>query len=147
MACKLYEPHYKKEKPMKTKKFRLNKLVRDKVKDIFEKDNCTVYVKELSDDEYIQALHDKLYEEVEELCDVESKEELIEEMADIFQVLETICTMADVSVESIIKTQEEKLEKKGGFQDGLFIDYIEHAEDHPYTEYYAKQPDKYPEIK
>ena len=131
---------------MNTKKFRFNKLVRDNIKTMLESNGCNVYAKELSDEDYIQALHDKLYEEVEELCEAESKEDVVKEIADIFQVLETICAMADISPEEILETQQKKIEKNGGFQEGIFIDYIEFPEGHKYTEYYESQPDKYPKI-
>ena len=75
----------------KTTKFQFNFLVRDSIPTIINSKNNGV--KEVSceylhdDEEYIQALKDKLVEESSEVLKSKNKKEHIEEIADVYEVL------------------------------------------------------------
>ena len=64
-----------------------NKLVRDKIPEIIEADGKYCKTRILSGEEYIAALEAKLNEEVAEY----QKDKNLEEIADVFEVLQAIC--------------------------------------------------------
>ncbi len=73
---------------MKTIKY--NKLIRDKIPQIIKKDNAVPKIGYLSDKLFFRELKKKLVEESSELQEVKSKKELINEMADVLEVIQSI---------------------------------------------------------
>ena len=69
-----------------------NKLVRDNIPNIIANDNEEVFTSTLTIEEYQEALLNKLQEET-----TETKKEILEELADVLEVLKSI---ADASVSS-----------------------------------------------
>lgn len=97
------------------------KLVRDKIPQIMEARGQTPITKVLSDEEFGQALRDKLIEEAEELRKAMDKTTLIEELADISEVIETILEVEGLSQSQVKKVQLEKRKKSGGFKQKLLL--------------------------
>ena len=105
---------------MKIKKY--NKLVRDKIPDIIHDQGKGVCFRRLDDDaEYIKALEDKLYEEVAELLESES----IEELADIFEVLFAIKVALGFTLDQVIAVKEAKYKERGGFENRIFLEEVD----------------------
>lgn len=98
-----------------------NKLVRDNIKDIIEKNGEITYTKVLDDEEYKKELNKKLLEEASEVINSKTKEELIEELADLSEVILAIAKSNDIIYEDIEKTREKKKEEKGGFDKKIFL--------------------------
>lgn len=63
-----------------------NKLVRDNIPDIIEKDNEIPVTRILSIDEYRVELYKKLKEECNELISAKGRENILYEVADVFEV-------------------------------------------------------------
>ena len=99
-----------------------NKLVRDKIPEIIGKDGAKCVVSKIEGKELKSALKYKLREETNEF--VESDME-IEEMADVFEVIDKILEMNDWTLEDVRKAQDEKREKRGGFSEGLYLVCVE----------------------
>ena len=79
----------------------------------------------LADESYKVALKAKLIEEAKEVVSAQGTE-LVEEMADVYQVLESLITAYGFSKNQIETAQKRKLDKSGGFEKKLFlIDRIE----------------------
>lgn len=97
------------------KKF--NKLVRDHIPEIIEKNGQTAYVTVLGDEEYKKALEEKLKEEVNEYISDNS----VEELADILEVLDAILQFRNISWEDVMDTKKKKKEQRGGFDKRLFL--------------------------
>lgn len=126
-------------------KFRLNKLVRDKiVEDQLARGQKPKY-HTLSRDEHIKALALKIAEEATELAKV-PKEKLAGEIADVEQALDDLKTLSGVVPEAIEKAKTEKAQKNGAFKKGIFIDTLELQEDDPWNDYYRAEPDRFAEI-
>ena len=83
-----------------------NKLVRDNIKDIIEKNGEITYTKVLDDEEYKKELNKKLLEEASEVINSKTKDELIEELADLSEVILAIAKSNDIIYEDIEKTRE-----------------------------------------
>lgn len=95
-----------------------NKLVRDRIPEIIEKDSKVPITRILNDDEYISELNKKLEEEVKEYLE----ENKIEELADIVEVIYGILNSKNVSIEEFEKVRKNKVEKRGAFLKRIFLE-------------------------
>lgn len=93
------------------------KLVRDKIPDIIKEQGEIPCIEILSDDRYLIELDKKLSEETEEYQ--ESKK--LEELADILEVIYSICIARNYSIYQLYEMKDEKLKKRGGFSDKVFL--------------------------
>lgn len=98
-----------------------NKLVRDNISNIIEKDGEIPVIRILSDNEYKKELYKKLLEECNELVSATTSDEIIEEAADVFEVLCAISELEGENIDKVIKTSKEKKDKKGGFTKKTFL--------------------------
>lgn len=98
-----------------------NKLVRDKIPDIIENSGRKAKYHILSEAEYLTALDEKLFEEVNEY----QADKSLEEMADVLEVLYAICKARGYSIEELEEKRVEKLIHRGGFHKKLFLEYCE----------------------
>lgn len=94
----------------------MGKLVRDRIPEIIKNDGKMPIMEILSDEEYLKELDKKLSEEVAEY----QADKSIEEMADILEVVYTICEARGHSVEELKQVREAKREKRGGFKDRIY---------------------------
>ncbi len=103
-----------------------NKLVRDKIPEIIAQQGKSVSFRALQGDELKKALKDKLIEEVQELVNAETEEEIIEEIADVLEVLSFIQHMfVKIGIPDPVKEkQKEKAANKGSFRRGYFLESV-----------------------
>lgn len=106
-----------------------NKLVRDKIPGIIAKEGKSVRFTSLKGNDFKHALEDKLLEEVQEFIKAETREQLIEELADIFTVIESIKCEFNIGQTVINNAIDEKAHTKGFFYDGYFLEEVEEVED------------------
>jgi len=132
---------------MKMRKFLQHKLSRDNIPALMEAQGSIIHWHYLNDKEYDEALRQKLVEESEEVVAAPSKEETINELADILEAIDALCALHKISKEEIIAVQTKKREEKGGYFTKKFMDIAEHPEGSQQVEYCLSQPHKYPEIK
>ena len=98
-----------------------NKLVRDKIPDIIKAEGRTVKTRTLNDEEYRAELNKKLQEEVKEYLDDNN----VEELADIVEVVYGILSSMDVSLEEFENIRMSKADKRGAFQERVFLEGAE----------------------
>ncbi|MCR8659326.1 nucleoside triphosphate pyrophosphohydrolase [Paenibacillus endoradicis] len=98
-----------------------NKLVRDKIPQIIEASGKTCEVKILDDEAYEESLKAKLIEEMNEVQTAKSDEELIEELADLYEVLCSLVARKGYSQEEFLDVVNSKNEKKGRFREKVFL--------------------------
>lgn len=132
---------------MKFKTFKQNKLVRDKILSIMQEHGSKLYWRKLEDVEFIKQLKMKLLEEVHEISQAKSKEELLEKMADLLEVFQTLAQMCNISQKELTAFQKKKSEEKGSFNNRVFVTFAEHPQDSPQERYCLANPTKYPEVK
>ena len=60
-------------------------------------------------------LYDKLKEEVQEVIDTKSKDELVEELADVLEVLDAILDYHEINKNQVKDTRRKKYNERGGF--------------------------------
>lgn len=128
---------------MKTRSFRLNKLVRDKIITSTQDAGGSVQAKRLTQSDFNSVLVEKLIEEAKELKNAEFS---VEEIADIQEIIDQICKNLKISPEELIKAQKAKKEKNGGFENGDYIETVTLPADNKWAEYYASDPERFPEV-
>jgi len=67
-----------------------NKLIRDKIPEIIEKNNGKPKIRKLKKTDFFVELKNKITEEGDELQKATTKEDLINELADILELVESI---------------------------------------------------------
>ena len=98
-----------------------NKLVRDKIPEIIEKVGKTPVTHILSEEEYMTELDKKLSEEFAEY----RADKNIEELADMLEVMYAIAEARGWSVSKLEAVRRDKAEKRGGFRDKVYLEYVE----------------------
>lgn len=93
------------------------KLVRDKIPEIIAKSGATATFTTLDSEEYVEALHKKLQEEVDEYLEDRNTEEL----ADILEVVYALSGLLNTSPAELEAIRQHKAEERGGFAKKLFL--------------------------
>ncbi len=102
-----------------------NKLVRDKIPEVIEKAGKSSKIRMLGDEEYQQELFRKMIEEAIELSKTRNEEQVIEELADIYEVLETILIHKKIDIRKVQKRRVQKNIAKGAFENRVFLECVE----------------------
>ena len=98
-----------------------NKLVRDNIPEIIEDDGKTCEISVLEYDEFIQEIRRKIVEEATELNAASTKVEMIEELADLFELLDHLLIEYKIDILKVKKRRIQKNMKNGGFDKRLFL--------------------------
>lgn len=106
------------------KAVKYEKLIRDKIPEIIKKDNAIPKISVLSQKRFLKELKKKLIEEARELEKGRGKEEIINESADILEILMAIAKSEKISWKAIKSKRVTKLQKRGGFKKKLFLKEI-----------------------
>lgn len=131
---------------MKYRKFKQNKLWRDKLVNLMNQNQSKIHYKELDDQEFIEQLKIKLLEEAQEVCYANTKENLIEELADVLEVISAFCTVKNITFQEIINIKNKKHNERGGFEGRKFVTIAEHLVGSFGEKYCLNNQEKYPEI-
>lgn len=99
----------------------MNKLVRDEIPRVIPADKLSFFkFTTLNDAEYAEELKKKLLEEVHEYIQAENMEEL----ADIYEVLEAIIKFKSFNHKDIDLVKQNKRDERGGFEKCLLMQSI-----------------------
>lgn len=96
-----------------------NKLVRDGVPEHITRMGEPFSVHIADEQEYWQKLKEKLREEVDEFIATEQ----LDELADLYEVIDAIIAYKQISVEEIQKIQAEKRVKRGSFLKRIILEW------------------------
>jgi len=97
------------------------KLVRDRVPERIVEKGESVTEETLHGEELIHALKAKLIEEALEAADALGRSALIEEIADIQEVMRTLCNRLGIEAREIDEVRERKRVERGGFEYGRVL--------------------------
>lgn len=97
-----------------------HKLVRDNIPDIIKKDGNIPITRVLSDEEYLDCLHEKLKEEVKEYL----ADNNIDEMCDILEVLYAIANAKGITITELNENRMGKTRKNGAFVHKIFLEKV-----------------------
>jgi len=128
-------------------KFFCNKLGRDKDLAIDKAAGIQATHRYLDKQELQNALKNKLIEEATEVTTAISKEEIISELADVLEVIDGLCKAHGIEKSELLAQKEKQYQKRGGFETGYYVEYIEMAEDNLEISYFRapENADRYPE--
>lgn len=99
-----------------------NKLVRDKIPEIIESHGEIPTTRILDISEFKRELSKKLMEEAQEAYDAKNKDELFEELSDLYEIMLSIVKAEESSFDEIISIANEKREKRGSFEKRIFLE-------------------------
>lgn len=99
----------------------VDKLVRNKIPQQIEAEGGTVKTKVVNDVELQFYLKEKLLEEVNELICAKTKDEIIEEMADVYEVLMEYKEAYGIDPKKVGTKQMWKYTKKGDFSEHIVL--------------------------
>ena len=132
-----------------TRRFKVEKLVRDKMPKRMQKLGGRVEIHYLDSQSYLRQLKLKLLEEAEELLASSTPKDIKEEIADVLEVLHAIAKCHGLQFEHIEKKRIQKQQERGGFEKAIFVETVEVdvlEDSHPILEYCLANPEEYPEI-
>ena len=109
----------------------MGKLVRDRIPDLIRASGRFPRVKTLTTGSYRHALIEKLHEEVGELAAEQTSEGVLEEAADVLEVLTAIAVDHGATLDTIVDVARRKREQRGGFDMRLWLDGVDEAETRP----------------
>lgn len=131
---------------MKFHRFKIAKLIRDKLPNIGASLGWRHQIRHLQGQEHVDHLKLKLLEEAAEVQEAMSKEDLTEEMADVFEVLHALAKANHISLEDIEQKRMAKEDLRGGFDHGTYCAHMDIPTGHPDVQKYQAMSDKYPEL-
>ena len=94
-----------------------NKLVRDRIPEIILSSSRKPITSVLDKDNYKKELDKKLQEELQEYL----KDDNVEELADLVEVVYAILDFKNVSIQEFEKIRNEKVTQRGAFKDRIFL--------------------------
>lgn len=98
-----------------------NKLIRDRIPEITLDDGWQSTTKVLNKKDFIIELKKKILEEAKELNEGKGDKNLVEELADIQEIIDAILAEKSVKFSNFQSQKLEKRKKRGGFKKKLFL--------------------------
>jgi predicted house-cleaning noncanonical NTP pyrophosphatase (MazG superfamily) len=101
-----------------------NKLVRDLIPNIIKESGKECVYRTLTDREFKRALVTKVVEEGQELMQASNKNEMVDELGDLYEVIETIMMVYNIDKREIDDHRIKKNITKGGFDDRVYLEEV-----------------------
>ena len=89
--------------------------MRDRIPEIIRADGCICTTAIMPEEEYIQALREKLVEEALEAAATSDIPMLINELADVYEVMDALMAQYDITPASVLAAKEQRRSERGGF--------------------------------
>ena len=128
-------------------KFICNKLTRDKTIEGMAKDAIRTTYKQLQHQELLEELRKKLLEESLEVAEATERMQVINELADVFEVIDALRGMHRITYAEVLAAKGTIYRKRGGFKKGIFLEAIEMSESNPCITHFRASPDRYLEVR
>lgn len=97
-----------------------NKLIRDRIPEIIEKNGQKAKIRKMTDEEYLAKLDEKLAEELAEY----RADGNVEELADLLEVIYAAARARGCTAEKLEEIRHEKAEKRGVFTEKLLLEEV-----------------------
>lgn len=102
-----------------------NKLVRDLIPQVIEKSGSKSITRILDKSEHLTEIKNKLHEEVQEFSDTTNRQDALEELADILELIHAALPIHGATFEELEKIRVAKKEKRAGFEEGIYLIEVE----------------------
>lgn len=103
----------------------MGKLIRDGIPDLIQRSGRTPVLSVLGESEFRSALRDKLDEEANELRSADTRDEVLDEAADVLEVLTEIVAMHNISLDAVVVRAHAKRSQRGGFTRRLWLESVD----------------------
>ena len=98
------------------------KLVRDRIPEIIESDGKWCLCRSVhGKDEHLVFLRNKIIEETDEFIE----HPCLEEAADVYEVLVSLCQLYNLSFEDVVREAINKRHARGGFMQGIILERVD----------------------
>ena len=108
-----FEPNYQKQA--------FYKLVRDKIPILIQSKGENVNTISITPEQTLELIKQKIIEEALEFFWETGNDNLMEELADIYELIRSASKIFDVNIDEIKAIADNKREKKGGFDSGVYL--------------------------
>lgn len=125
--------------------FLLNKLGRDKSPERMKKTGIIPQYKIITGEELLSALRAKIIEEALEVTQAHDKQDMIAELADLAEVVESLKRYYCITDQEVAAEKALRYEQRGGFEQGVFMESISMDDDNERVAHFRASPEKYPE--
>lgn len=98
-----------------------NKLVRDKIPEIINRSGKQLSTSVLDDQQYGDELKNKMVEEAQELVSAKTREDILNELADLEELIQTVSKHNNISAEELEQKRLSKKDERGGFDQRIFL--------------------------
>ncbi|WP_342556799.1 nucleoside triphosphate pyrophosphohydrolase [Lysinibacillus sp. FSL P4-0201] len=95
--------------------------MRDKILEVIEAKGLSYHAHILEPSELVKAIKAKMIEEATEFYEAQHKEDSVEELADILELIHMAIGVLGVSFEELEETREHKRNARGGFEKGIYL--------------------------
>ena len=127
-------------------RFHVDKLIRDRMPEIMGAQGLTVFTRRLEDGEFIQRLKEKLVEEAVEARVSTSRAELVDELADVAEVMLALAEASGVDAAEVEARRLATRAERGGFDARLHNAAVEGEEGCAGVAYHLARPAQYPKV-
>lgn len=101
------------------------KLVRDKIPQMIEESGKSFTMSILPPDKRLGEIKNKMKEEAIEFQEATNKQDTVEELADIVELVHAALDVYGISYEELEAFRQRKKEKRGGFAEGIYLMEVE----------------------
>lgn len=105
-----------------------NKLVRDRIPEIITKDGNTADIIILSEESFKLAIKDKLIEEATEVANAQNRDDILSELADLQEVMDSIKQIYNINTLEVNTIQAVKALQRGKFEKRLYLKSVNEKE-------------------
>lgn len=105
-----------------------NKLVRDRIPEIIQKEGNIADIIILSEESFKQAIKEKLIEEATEVCNAQNRDDILSELADLQEVMDTIKQLYNINTLEVNTIQAVKALQRGKFEKRLYLKSVREKE-------------------
>jgi len=105
---------------MLKRKYYHQKLIRDKIPEYVKASGDEFETRVMDNSEFEKELKKKLIKEAKELSHA-SNESLLNELADVLELVKSICSQYKIKFHEVERYQIEKRKKRGGFNKRIFL--------------------------
>lgn len=102
-----------------------NKLVRDLIPEVIQKDGKKCITRVLAPEEHLGEIKLKMQEEALEFKEATVQKDAIEELADVLELVHAALDVYNVSYQELEQVRLAKKEKRGGFSEGIYLVEVE----------------------
>ena len=102
-----------------------NKLIRDGIHAVMDRKGLKYKTRIMDETEYRKAARQKVVEECMEIVNAANREKLIEELADLAEIVRAVCDAEKISATEIEDIRAQKETKRGAFKKRLFLEYVD----------------------